>query len=139
MGRVHSGPRNPNWKGGRVVDPRGYVLIRVGKDHPLADVRGYAYEHRLIAAKEAGGALPSGVVVHHGDDVKGNNTPDNLEVMTRSEHAETHRIRTDLRPRGADNPSVECACGCGAMFARYDKENRPRRFVSGHNIRGNHG
>lgn len=133
------GPNNPNWKGGRVVDPRGYVLIRVGKDHPLADVRGYAYEHRLVAAASNGGVLPPKVIVHHGDDVKGNNAPENLETMTRPKHAETHRKRTDLRPVGADNPVISCACGCGETFSRYDGENRPRRFVSGHNLGGSGG
>lgn len=58
--------RNGNWRGGRVVDPRGYVLIRVGVGHPLADVRGYAYEHRLIAAKNAS---VIGKQVHHEDGV----------------------------------------------------------------------
>ena len=41
---------NPNWRGGRIVDPRGYVLVRVGVGHPLADVRGYAYVRRERAA-----------------------------------------------------------------------------------------
>ena len=130
-----TGPNNPNWRGGRIVDPRGYVLIRVGKDHPLADCRGYAYEHRLVAADLAGGDLPAGVEVHHGDETKGNNAPDNLEPMTLAEHRAAHRIRQDLRPLGAENPNVACECGCGALFARYDGEGRPRRFVPGHNLR----
>lgn len=27
---------------------------------------------------------------------------------------------------------VECACGCGAVFPKYDRYGRPRRFVHGH-------
>jgi hypothetical protein len=49
-----NGVKNGNWKGGRVIDPRGYVLIRVGIGHPLADCRGYAYEHRLVASAAPG-------------------------------------------------------------------------------------
>jgi hypothetical protein len=32
---------------------------------------------------------------------------------------------------------VVCACGCGQKFLRYDDHNRPRRFISGHNQKGN--
>lgn len=42
-----------NWKGGRTVTQHGYVLIYVSKNHPLADCRGYAYEHRLWSATDA--------------------------------------------------------------------------------------
>ena len=28
---------------------------------------------------------------------------------------------------------IECACGCGSVFPRYDKWGRSRKFVSGHN------
>lgn len=38
-----TGASNPNWKGGRTIASNGYVLIKVGKEHHLADVRGYAY------------------------------------------------------------------------------------------------
>ena len=46
--------RHPNFKGGAITDPRGYKLVFVGKKHHLADVRGYAYEHRLLAEKKLG-------------------------------------------------------------------------------------
>ena len=48
------GEVNGQWKGGRTVASNGYILIRVGKEHHLADVRGYAYEHRLIAETKLG-------------------------------------------------------------------------------------
>lgn len=32
---------------------------------------------------------------------------------------------------------IECACGCGRIFNRYDQWGRPRRFISGHNLWGN--
>lgn len=130
-----TGANNPNWKGGRVVEPRGYVLVRVGKDHPLADVRGYAYEHRL-KAYEAGQLDPDGqpVHVHHRDETTGNNGGNNLEVLTPAQHAARHRTSgRALRDPGEPNPVVSCACGCGAMFARYDGEGRPRRYQPSHN------
>jgi len=30
--------------------------------------------------------------------------------------------------------TVECACGCGAAFPKYDKKGRPRRYIPGHNM-----
>ena len=36
------GATNSQWKGGRIIASNGYVMLRVGTDHHLADVRGYA-------------------------------------------------------------------------------------------------
>ena len=135
-----SGPANPNWKGGRVTDPRGYVLILVGKDHPLADVRGYAYEHRLIAEQAAGRPLKPGEEVHHADEERGNNAPGNLDIEpSRAHHRKRHRSPRNmsrLRDPCAPNPSVQCRCGCGASFPKFDNSGRPRAWVSGHNLEG---
>jgi hypothetical protein len=133
-----TGPKNPNWKGGRTVDPRGYVLIRVGKDHPLADVRGYAYEHRLIAQEYVDHPLTTQEHIHHDNEQKGDNRPNNLvPTASLAEHFVHHR--KDRQPGKAlrlpheDNVQTDCACGCGTTFLRYDKVGRPREYVSGHN------
>lgn len=125
---------NPNWKGGRSVASNGYVLIRVGTEHHLADVRGYAYEHRLVAEEKLGRRLRADEEVHHRDLNHSNNAPDNLEVLTKPDHAMEHRgYGSRLRVPGEANDDVACECGCGVAFARYDGLGRPRRFVSGHN------
>lgn len=135
MGTVHSGPKNPNWRGGRSVASSGYVLIRVGVGHPLADVRGYAYEHRLVAERKLGRPLAKGEHVHHVDGNKRNNAPANLEVLTVAEHRAEHRVprKAALRLPGEPNPEIACGCGCGEQFKRYDGSGRPRRFLPGHN------
>lgn len=46
--------------------------------------------HRVVAEQKIGRALLPGEVVHHKDGDKWNNNPDNLEVMTQSEHARIH-------------------------------------------------
>lgn len=122
---------------GRVIDPRGYVLVRVGTDHHLADVRGYAYEHRLIAEQMIGRRLMSGEQVHHRSGDKTDNRPENLKVCaSHLQHGEQHRrVRFDRRRHGESNTTVRCACGCGSTFLRFDRGGRPRRFVSGHNLR----
>lgn len=130
-----SGPANPNWRGGRSIASNGYVLIRVGVGHPLADVRGYVYEHRLVATKILGRPLAKGELVHHRNGDKTDNRPENLEVVRdNAEHFYRHRKReSGRRMPGEDNPIVRCECGCGAVFLKFDMGGRPRRFVSGHN------
>jgi hypothetical protein len=131
-----TGVANGNWRGGRTVTSSGYVLVRVGKGHHLADLRGYAYEHRIVAEEKLGRRLQPGEQVHHVSGDKADNRPENLEVLTQVEHAVEHRSRTDLRMPDEENPTVLCECGCGHSFERFDGEGRPRRFVSGHNSGG---
>lgn len=130
-----AGPQNPNWKGGRSVASNGYMLINVGKAHHLADVRGYAYEHRIVAELKIGRRLLPGEQVHHKNENKQDNNPGNLEVVAGlAEHRVLHRrIRFDRRLPGEANPVVECACGCGDRFKRFDAVGRPRDYVTGHN------
>lgn len=134
---IGKGPRNGNWKGGRTVASSGYVLLRVGTDHHLADVRGYAYEHRVIAEKKIGRRLKPGEQVHHRNRVRDDNRPENLEVAkSLAHHRVLHRTTGKGRRRpGELNRTVECACGCGETFPRFGPWGRPRRYVSGHNMR----
>jgi hypothetical protein len=130
----HSGEANSNWRGGRSIASNGYILVRVGTEHHLADVRGYAYEHRVVAEQTIGRRLEPGEVVHHIDHDKTNNSPGNLMVCTRAEHRTEHRTKPSmLRLPGEPNYPVACACGCGEIFDRFDSTGRPRRFIPGHN------
>lgn len=126
---------NPNWRGGRSIASNGYVLIRVGVGHHLADVRGYAYEHRLVAEEKIGRRLVPGEIAHHKDENKQNNAPENIEVvMGNAEHFKMHRKRAaGLRDPGEANPLLKCECGCGGKLLRFDSSGRPRKFISGHN------
>jgi hypothetical protein len=137
MAKHNIGPKNGMWKGGRSVASNGYVLIRVGTDHHLADVRGYAYEHRLVAEEKLGRRLKREEVIHHLNHDKSDNRPENIEVMpSRAHHHVEHRSvhsRTRLRMPGEPNLQIACACGCGERFPKFDSNKRPRRFVSGHN------
>jgi hypothetical protein len=128
--------KSANWKGGKTVTSRGYVLVWVGKDHPLADVRGYAYEHRLVAAEKEGRVLESEEHVHHKDEDRQNNAPENLEALSLPAHFLEHRTAgSKLRLPGEANSVAICACGCGKEFLKYDAAGRPRAYVSGHNPR----
>ena len=130
--RFQSRENNSNWKGGRSVTKQGYVLVRVGVGHPLADVRGYAYEHRLKAWQSE--HQIGGKHVHHDDHVKHNNSDSNLKPLTPAEHRAEHRSPgSNKRLPGEPNEIISCACGCGERFPKFDQANRPRQFISGHN------
>lgn len=113
----------------------GYVLIRVGTKHHLSDVRGYAYEHRLVAEKKIGRRLRPGELAHHINGTKTDNRPENLEVVASiADHWFHHRSKDSvLRMPGEPNRTVTCECGCGRRFRKFDDAGRPRRYVSGHN------
>lgn len=85
-----SGPEHPRWNDERMVSKEGYIKVRVGRQHPLADPNGYAYEHLLVWVS-AGNPRPTrGYTLHHKDEVKSNNQIDNLELLTRAEHNRRH-------------------------------------------------
>lgn len=48
------------------------------------------HQHRIIMEKKLGRKLIKGEIVHHIDHNKKNNHPDNLQVMTQSEHCTLH-------------------------------------------------
>ena len=74
---------------------QGYICIRVSKDHPHAfgakGLRGaYAYEHVVVAMTMLGRPLAANEVVHHKNGLRADNRPENLEVLSRAEHAREH-------------------------------------------------
>lgn len=79
--RRASGPENPNWGGGRVVESKGYVLVWA-PDHPRAmKMRGrgkYVYEHRLVVEGIVGRYLEPEEVVARINGDRTDNRPINL-------------------------------------------------------------
>lgn len=81
--RRRTGADNNLWRGGRVVDGHGYILIHVAPDHPYASMRnrtGYIPEHRLVMAQALGRPLASWESVHHLNGRREDNKLGNLQL-----------------------------------------------------------
>jgi len=74
-----------NWKGGRVADGNGYILIWMPKD-PRASKVGYVREHLLIWEQSNGKTLPEGWHIHHLNGIKDDNRPQNLVALSSKAH-----------------------------------------------------
>ena len=79
---------SPNWKGGIRKRKAGRLMI-YAPDHPYSSA-GYVWIHRLVLEKLLGRPLEPGELVHHIDGDPTNNNPDNLQIVTASEHAKIH-------------------------------------------------
>ncbi len=90
-----AGRNNANWKGGKRKSSAGYILIR-NKTHPRSQ-NGYIFEHTLMAEKKLGRYLKLDELVHHINENKEDNRPENLAVIYRGSHVGYHRWGTELK------------------------------------------
>lgn len=81
---------HPSWSNARMVSDEGYVKVRVGRGHPLADPNGYTYEHLLVWVGAGNSRPTAGQVLHHMNEVKTDNRIGNLELLDRAEHNRRH-------------------------------------------------
>lgn len=79
LSKRFAGKNSPNWKGGRTVEPNGYVKLH-RPDHPRADGAGYVREHRLVMEAVLGRYLEPHETVHHKNGDTSDNEVENLEL-----------------------------------------------------------
>jgi len=82
----------PTYKGGKYKDKDGYVLVTGMWDHPRAQRRGHVYEHILVAEKKIGRSVLPHEEVHHKNKLTDDNSPNNLEVLSKSEHKKADKL-----------------------------------------------
>lgn len=81
---------------GWVHDPSGYVVLQV-ENHELFPGKQQVYAHRLVMAEVLGRRLRRGEDVHHVNGNRTDNSPENLVLIKKSEHARMHgKVRGGL-------------------------------------------
>jgi len=90
----------------------GYIYF-IDKNHPLATAIGRVYYHRHVSSVKEGKWLTSEEQVHHIDENKVNNSPENLQIMTAKEHGKLHS-KSELK-------SLPCKY-CNNEFSQKHKE-----------------
>ncbi len=78
----------PNYKGGH-KSKAGYFYIWK-PNHPSAEKRGYVNRSILVAEEKIGRFLKRNERVHHINEIKDDDRPENLEIMTEREHKSLH-------------------------------------------------
>jgi hypothetical protein len=87
--RLADKTKHPSWKGGVRLNHNGYVVIRM-PDHPRA-LNGYIFEHILVMENILGRYLENGECVHHINEVRNDNRPDNLMLFkNNADHKKYH-------------------------------------------------
>lgn len=67
----------------------GYVMIYCPYHHGA--YRSYVYEHRLIVERMLGRRLEPGEKVHHKNEIRHDNRPENLVLVDEAQHQKIHR------------------------------------------------
>lgn len=79
----------PSYKGGHTT-LYGQYIFEFSPGHHLQNMWGFVAQHRLVVEDKIGRQLQDGEHVHHIDEVKTNNDPENLQVMSLSDHRKLH-------------------------------------------------
>lgn len=81
-----AGEEHPRWKGGRLINSQGYVLVYCPEYQSLGNSN-YVREHRLVMEKEIGRCLRPEEDIHHINGIKTDNRIENLRLYdSRSAH-----------------------------------------------------
>ena len=76
-----------------MLSTEGYIKVRVGREHPLADPNGYAYEHLLVWISAGKPSPKPDELIHHADEDREHNEIGNLQLKKRSRHNAEHNAR----------------------------------------------
>jgi hypothetical protein len=97
------GPKNSRWGGGIITDSEGYLKVLAGKEHPLADARGYVALHHLIWNTSGRRPRRRGEIIHHVDEQRANFALGNLRRKKERRHLIEHAKSQPRDRRGRFN------------------------------------
>lgn len=123
---------NPFWKGGKIINGCGYVTV-ANQEHHRASVAGRVPEHILIVESILKKPLPEKAEIHHTNEIRSDNSNNNLVVCEdRKYHALLH-IRTKALK----------ACGHGSWLKcwvckKYDQPENINKHSHAHCVCFNH-
>lgn len=89
----------------------GYMYCRTDPVHPKANAKGLYPLHRVVMENKLGRLLENNEVVHHKNEDKVNNNPENLEIINRSDHSRHHSQKYKV-----DEVELKCPV-CGGSFS----------------------
>ncbi len=91
---LKQGANNNFWKGGKIKDGKGYILIYY-PEHPFVKKNRHIFEHRLVMEKHLGRYLRPKEVVHHINGIVDDNRIENLMLFSNeSSHKKFHHKYT---------------------------------------------
>lgn len=94
---------------GKCKHSSGYVWKRC-EDHPRSH-NGYVLEHTLVAEEKIGRLLLQEERVHHENEIKSDNRPDNLTVFPNEKSHQQHHVRMKAL-RACGNPDWRACKFC---------------------------
>lgn len=113
------------WKIEKIVK-KGDYLYAVVRNHPKRIKYDYVLHHRVVIENHLGRLLYDDEVVHHIDKDKKNNSIDNLELTTQSEHTRLH---------GLENGRMWVKLKCPICSIVFDREKRATFLQKPHRIK----
>lgn len=108
-----------------------YIMVYMPSHH-RAKVNGMVYEHILVAERKLGRMLKPKEVVHHEDEDKQNNNPDNLYVFkTDSDHIRYHHNGIKIKVDDYYvSPSKSGICEICNKYFEYSYSSQTGKFCS---------